>query len=128
MTNSNQLAEVLTTQIQLSEALLELLKLQQQAIIQSNEEEILNLVRRQQELLQPLSELEKERTKYSKSAEEFADESMRALEIRLKNLVREIVEINNQNRVLIENSIRFVRQTLRILTNDYQRNLVDTRA
>jgi len=127
-TINNQLTEILTTQIQLAEALLVLIKQQQQAIIHSDEDEVLRLVNRQQELLQPLSALEKERISFQKSRVEIEDSAIYTLEKTLRNIIGEVVEINNQNRVLIENSLRFVRQTLRILTNDYQRNLIDTRA
>jgi hypothetical protein len=44
---------------------------------------------------------------------------------RLRQAVVRIVALNDQNRVLMRHSLKFVRETMRIITQDNTRNLVD---
>jgi hypothetical protein len=46
---------------------------------------------------------------------------------RLKTVVERILHMNNQNRLHLQRSLRFVQDTLRLVTDDHTRQLVDHR-
>ena len=45
---------------------------------------------------------------------------------KLKGKVEKIMVVNNQNKMLLENSLRFVKRSLRIITQNYEKKLIDT--
>ncbi len=47
---------------------------------------------------------------------------------RLRIVVERILHMNEQNRILLQRSLRFVQETLRLVTDDHTRQLVDHRA
>ncbi len=120
---TDQLEDVVRTEADLAEALLGLLKQQQNAIVHFQDAALVSLVEQQQEVLRPLEALEKERVKLATRSGDAIPVPQSAS--RLRNVVREIIHTNGQNRALLESSLRFVHENIRILTEDFSRQLVD---
>jgi flagellar biosynthesis/type III secretory pathway chaperone len=124
---TENLEEIVRTEAELAEALLGLLKQQQNAIIYFQDGALTSLTEQQEHLLRPLEALEKERARILAGSVPvdlaLAPESAR----RLRTLAREIADINRQNRTLLEQALRFIHQNLRILTENFTRKMVDAR-
>ncbi|MCX7984366.1 MAG: flagellar protein FlgN [Bacteroidetes bacterium] len=125
--NEQGLEEILKTETELVEALLGVLRQQQNAIIHFQSTSLLKLVEQQHSLLRPLEQLERERVKLCTTTSVNGDESVREQKQRLKNLVRQIVEINQQNKRLLENALQFVQYNIRLLTDGFTKQLIDAK-
>lgn len=144
MTVPEELEEVMTTETELAESLIGILRQQQDAIVHSRADELASLVNRSEELLRPMETLEKERSRLAASL--FNDMAGHQTEItvdrllaragnstprlgsvirRLRDASHEILKINSVNKPLLEHSRQFIRHTLRAATDDYKKNLID---
>jgi hypothetical protein len=148
MKTVDQLTAVLQTETDLAAQLLQILDEKQQALILCDAEAVAAILLRERELLKPIKEYERERIRIvadfmreekglraesgnvsikdlaSFVQSEASEKLLKAAEL-LKFTAGRIQSKNHQNRLLLESSARFVRHTLRILTQDYTRQLVD---
>jgi flagellar biosynthesis/type III secretory pathway chaperone len=152
MTTIDELEKVLETEADLAEALSGVITQKQQAIVQFNGVSLGALTRRMEELMRPFQDLEQERLRLAGAltqrhagtgkqmmakpltAKELADilgkkdaERILSRATRLRNAVQKIVRMNDQNRLLLQHSLRFVRGTLKIITENHTRQLIDQR-
>jgi flagellar biosynthesis/type III secretory pathway chaperone len=151
MKDIESLKNVLEAEIEVAGGIYDHLSREQEAIIRLSAGDLAASVRAGTMLLKPLEELEQER---GRCAEEigkrlFPDGSpqLRTMNVRellrylppadalvvsgaadrLRTVVENIVAVNGRNRVLLERSRRFVDETLRIVTDDHTRTLIDQR-
>lgn len=143
----DQFTEVLKTEAELASALLEVLQEQQRAIVRFQDVRLGAAIERQQQLMKAIESLGKE---WEKVSREFS----RALHIdtreplrlsvlasrlpekeaaqvskygkQLCSAVDKILSVNNQNKMLLENSLRFIKHSIRVMTDDYTKKLIDT--
>jgi len=141
MTTSEQLCHIMTAQADLMEAITQVLGETQAALLDSDGATLEQCTAREEALLHPFHELEKERLRCvaelrpggasSKDVLDRLPEGDRAtvgtLVNRMQVSARKIVEINALNAVLLSSAQRFVQETLRIITDDHRRKLVDER-
>lgn len=150
MKNVDQLLSVLKAEAELADALLSVVEEKQKALVHFKTEEVVQAVERERKLLIPIRQLELEREHIvellasdvhasqpeggritvrdlSGHLEKEVGGKLRVLAERLRATARRIQHRNQQNHVLLESSARFVKNTLRILTEDYSRQLVDER-
>ncbi len=150
METISQLKEIMKTEAELIEAMHEVMKEQQDAIIRYESDKLNDAIQKQQELLSPIELLEKERVKMGlrimnvediednrKARETFTIERLlpylnnddaddvQALANRLRKGTENIVQITRENRRLLEHSRKFVRENIRILTGNYSKQFVD---
>ena len=123
---TDNLENVIRTEAELAEALLGLLKQQQNAIVHFQDAALTSLVEQQQHILRPLEALERERLRIMNGSSTATERIPQSAQ-RLRTLAREIADVNRQNRTLLESAMRFIHQNLRILTEDFTRKLVDAR-
>lgn len=147
MTTSEQFTEVLKTEAELASALLEVLQEQQQAIIHFQDASLAAAIERQQQLMKPIASLEKEWVKVSREfSRELHIDSPEPLSLsvltnrlpeeeaaqvskygkKLRSVVEKIFTVNSQNKMLLENSLRFIKHNIRIMTDGYSKKLIDT--
>ena len=151
MNSLNHLAEVMATEAELTEQLVEVMKRQQAALIKTDAEGVARAVDRQEELMLVVEGLENERLRLAKEAwNEVTPQSTSASEHislgqlldllsreqasqlstvgrRLHVAVETIVQLNEANSYLIDHSRKFVKETFRIVTGGYTRQLFDQR-
>lgn len=147
MATIEQFTEVLKTQTELTSALLEVLQEQQQAIIHFQDASLAAAIERQQQLMKPIELIEKE---YVKVIREFSRElhidSLEPLRLsvltnrlpeeeatqvnnygkKLRSVIEKIFTVNSQNKILLDNSLRFIKHNIRIMTDGYTKKLIDT--
>jgi flagellar biosynthesis/type III secretory pathway chaperone len=152
MEKIEQLGQILQTEADLVEALAGVMVQKQQSIVRFDAGSLGTLTQREQDLLVPFQALEGERMKL---AEELSGgvpggrssegtparsihELLAALEVqagapvagqaaRLRSAVQRVLDLSQQNRTLMRHSLKFVRETLRLITKDHTRQLVDQR-
>jgi hypothetical protein len=138
--------EVLTAEVDLAESLLKTMVAQRDAIIAMDAERVAETVIQEQTLIKPMLPLERERMRLAGEIigrrklapddgfpmreilaclTEEEGRPLQSLGARLKSLTMQITEINRQNRLLLEQSLSFVRENIRALTENYSRALVD---
>lgn len=146
-----ELARVMEAEIELGDALMEVMSQKRSSIVTIRSDRILSLAQREEELLVPFGELEQERLRLcsqivhgegqgsgrppsAPTVEEVlthipAPDAVRiaTLAHRLRTVVERIQQVNDQNRVYMQRSLRFVQETLRLATEDHTRQLVDQR-
>jgi flagellar biosynthesis/type III secretory pathway chaperone len=152
MTRIEELERVLAAEVELGEALLQLLANKQRSIVGLQSETLSMLLAQEEQLLRPFQNLESERVRLTAELVGSADhgrlpagdpisvvelmehlpatDSLRisTMATRLRTVVERILLMNGQNRVLLQRSLRFVQDTLRLVTEDHTRALVDHRA
>ncbi len=152
MNRIEELERVLEAEVELGEALLQLLANKQRSIVGLQSEVLSQLLAQEEQLLRPFQTLEVERVRLTAalvgasdsgpkptygtiSVVELMDhlpatDSVRiaTMATRLRTVVERILLMNGQNRVLLQRSLRFVQDTLRLVTEDHTRALVDHRA
>jgi flagellar biosynthesis/type III secretory pathway chaperone len=147
MATIEQITEVLKTQTELTSALLEVLQEQQQAIIHFQDASLAAAIERQQQLMKPIELLEKEYVKVSREFSRKLDiDSLEPLRLsvltnrlpeeeatqvnkygkKLRSVIEKIVTVNSQNKILLDNSLRFIKHNIRIMTDGYTKKLIDT--
>lgn len=157
MEKIEQLGQILQTEADLVEALAGVMVQKQQSIVRFDAGGLGTLTQREQDLLVPFQALESERMKLAAelagtlpaAGSPVAGETpappaptmrelLAALEVptgtpvaghaaRLRAGVRRVLDLSQQNRMLMRHSLRFVRETLRLITKDNTRPLVDQR-
>lgn len=149
MSNVNYLADVMTAEAELTEQLVEVMREQQAALVNTDSACVVRTTEQQQELLLPIEGFEQERMRvtrelWSELAPQTHDhhdavplssliarlEEDDAATIanagrRLRAAVEQMVTLKQANEYLIEHSRKLVRETMKIVTNDYSRQLVD---
>lgn len=141
MKTINELTSVIQQEAELAELLEALLKEKQNAFIYWKPEELDSVVKEEESLLRRIAELEKTRTslvtnlsndgeqkKLSILAEEFGSDDLRVQALRLRIASENVMKRNDQNKQLLQSSLSFVQHTLALLTNNYQRQLIDQKA
>lgn len=124
---NESLEEILKTEAELAEALLGVLRAQQNAIIHFRGSSLTQLIEQQHSLLRPLEQLEKERQKLMEATNQNDDHTVAEQKKRLKSIVHQIIEINQQNKELLENALRFVHYNIRLLTEGFTKQLIDAK-
>jgi flagellar biosynthesis/type III secretory pathway chaperone len=147
MKKIEELVELLESGAGLAGTMLDILKAQQQAIVQFQSAALVDLLLKQQAVMKPMEVVEKKRQELTaeigRSNGALSDtlsitELTRVLELedaarirscgdRLHGIVEQVLKINTQNKVLLENSLRFIQRNLKIITSDYSRQLVDAK-
>jgi hypothetical protein len=148
MKATDDLRMVMSTEVELASTLLDTMTRQRSAIIAMDAESVAETVIREQNLIKPMIPLERERMRLAAEIigrrrlgpdvafplhEILAclpDDEVQPVQVlgeRLTVLTRQITEVNRQNRLLLEQSLKFVRENIRTLTENYSRNLVDQR-
>lgn len=152
MTTIDELKEVLQAEAELAEALVKVMAEKQQAIVRFEGEELARTTRREEELMKPIQDLERERIRFTAEIGDSlvprnARASAETLKIgdlvrymntkeasqvstvasRLHEAVEQITNINEQNRMLLSHSLHFVQETLRIITAGHTKQLIDQR-
>jgi flagellar biosynthesis/type III secretory pathway chaperone len=125
--DNNRLHEIIRSEMQLAEELSGLLQRQQQAIIHFKDGSLMKLVEDEQHLLHAIETLEQERVELMNDASNAADASLEPLKQKMKILAQQILDTNEQNRVLIDNAVTFVRKIVLVLTQNFTKQLVDTK-
>jgi len=146
----DRLKDLLVAETELARALLVVVENKQEALLHTDGERLNAAVERERTLLKATNDLERERatalttvaaglggeqknvgtvTLAELAARLDPNEAARIRELgqSLKAVIGRIQERNHQNRILLESSSRFVRNTLRILTGDFGHQLVDQR-
>ncbi len=149
MTTIDDLEKVMLTEIELTEALIEVLAAQREAVVCVEPENLNGAVDKGEELVQPIEALEQERLRItdelwqelgggisektptvSQLAERLSTTDaarVAGLGTRLRSSVEQILTINRDNKPLIENALKFVRENMRIIRESYPEGLVDHR-
>jgi len=125
--SNNRLQEIIQSEMQLAEELSGLLQRQQQAIIYFKDGSLMGLIEDEQRLLRSIESLEKERVQLMQNTSLTSDESVEPLKQKMKVLAQQILDTNKQNRVLINNALTFVQHIVRALTQNFTKQLVDTK-
>ena len=152
MSRIEELERVLEAEVELWEALLQLLASKQRSIVGLQSDALSKLLSEEEQLLRPFQNLESERMRLTAELVGAGDgnvlpatapvsvvdlmdhlpatDSVRisTMATRLRTIVERILLMNGQNRVLLQRSLRFVQDTLRLVTEDHTRALVDHRA
>jgi flagellar biosynthesis/type III secretory pathway chaperone len=152
MTRIEELERVMETEVEMGEALLQLLSSKQRTIVGLQSDHLTSLLAQEMKLLKPFQILEAERVRLTaelagKAPGEqagapalvsvgillehlAAGDAVRisTMAARLRTIVERILHMNDQNRLLMQRSLRFVQETLRLVTEDHTRQLVDHRA
>jgi flagellar biosynthesis/type III secretory pathway chaperone len=147
MATIDELERVLQTQADLAEALCAVLAEKQQAIVEFEADRLGGLTEREEELMAPFHEIERERDRLTAALDgtgspgthvslrdvlarmgNEGSDGLRTHADRLRTAVQRLVRMNDQNRVLLQQGLRFVRESLRIVTDNNQRRLVDHKA
>ena len=152
MTRIEELERVLAAEVELGEALLQLLMNKQRSIVGLQSEGLSMVLAQEEQLLRPFQNLEAERVRLTAELVGGTDRSGTAagmplsvvelmehipatdsvristMATRLRTVVERILQMNGQNRVLLQRSLRFVQDTLRLVPDDHTRALFDQRA
>lgn len=151
MSKLDHLVEVMAAEAELTEQLIDVLKLQQRALVGLDTAAVTETVDKQQELLLTIEGLENERVRLTREmlgengVAWSADGNRATLDLlltrvvgaeaeqlasagsRLRNAVRATTELDRTNQHLIDHSRRFVQETFRLVTQSSPRQFVDQR-
>ncbi len=142
MTKTEDLERLLQTEAELAEALVGVITKKQVAIVGFKGDALSALTVQEEDLVNPLQRLEAERIRISSeiAGAEVSRVVLRDLTTRmpkkdadrimshanrLRTAVKRIVGLSEQNRILLNQSLRYVRETLRIITANHTRKLID---
>lgn len=152
MTTIEELEHIMETEVEVGEALLFVLAEKQRSIVGIHGDTLSAVTIQEQKLLKPFEELEGARSRVVAALLGGGDANVspadRGITIhqlleclpagdavristiaaRLRTVVERILHMNEQNRILLQRSLRFVQETLRLVTDDHTRQLVDHRA
>jgi len=151
MTKIEELEQVMQKQVEVGESLLQVMTHKQRSIVGIRGDELAAILVREESLITPFRDLEVARSRLTAeivgggagldaSAGRFvtvaevlghvpAGDALRISTIaaRLRTVVERILHMNEQNRIFLQRSMRFVQDTLRLVTEDHTRQLVDHR-
>ena len=147
MATIDDLKKVLEMEVELAEALGKSIAKEHQAIIAFDGDALMTCTGHEEELIRALGSIEQERVRCSKeiftapagsgqldspTLEDAAGllgsrdaSAVAALHSRLRTAARNVLDLNMQNRTLLQHSLNFVRETLRIITSGHTRQIVD---
>ncbi|MCX6135300.1 MAG: flagellar protein FlgN [Ignavibacteriales bacterium] len=148
MRTAEQLADVLQTEADVSDELLNAMERKQESLIYFKADVMADAVDRERSLLNRMRDLELERVtivadivsalpafKDKRGGATVSDvvhyvggntgTRLSELAQRIKTVGLRVQHTNQQNRLLLDSSARFIKHTLRILTDDNARQLVD---
>ena len=152
MTRIEELERVLEAEVELGDALLQLLVNKQRTIVGLQSDALAGLLEQEEQLLRPFQSLEAERVRLTAELVGRSDESVvngreiisvvellehlpatdsvrvSTMATRLRTVVERILHMNGQNRILLQRSLRFVQDTMRMVTEDHTRALINHRA
>jgi len=148
-TRIEELEHVMQSEIEIGESLLRVMKQKQRTIVGLHGVQLTSIVIQEEEVIRPFQQLEERRLRLSADiagrppgdGEEpgvTVAELIRHLQpgdalristisARLRTVSERIIHMNEQNRILLQRSLRFVQETLRLVTDDHTRQLVDHR-
>lgn len=148
-TTIEELEQVMQSEVELGESLLSVMREKQRSIVGLHGEHLTTVVVQEEELIRPFQQLEQRRVALAKTLVGWMPgsttevpvslaEILRHLEpsdalristisMRLRTVSERIIHMNEQNRILLQRSLRFVQETLRMVTDDHTRQLVDHR-
>lgn len=145
---AEHLATVLQTEAEISDELLKAMEKKQESLIYFKADAMAVAVDQERSLLKKMQELEKERERivagFAAAVPALKDKTpwptlgeivrhvggstgsqLSELSARIKNVSQKVQQTNQQNRLLLDSSARFIKNTLRIITDDNARQLVD---
>lgn len=141
MNAKDEMVRVLKEETAVAESLEQLLKAKQQAFVQWNSGELNDTVKKEEELLLQLSLLEKERITIFRALNpdwqgkqegamkeylaHYPSPELQEQYERLKNISLNVMRRNKLNKQLLQSSLSFVHNTLKAITGNYQRQLLD---
>ncbi|HUI09977.1 MAG TPA: flagellar export chaperone FlgN [Bacteroidota bacterium] len=151
MKDAETLTTILEAEAEAASVVYDRLKLAQESIVSLSGAELADFVRSGPDLTVALETLERDRIRCAErlGAHLFPEGSQQVSTMtvhelvrylpapdaaaiagaanRLRRVVGDIIAVNGQNRLLLERSRRFVEETLRIVTEDHTRTLIDQR-
>ncbi len=138
MNHLEELTTIIRHEAELTEHLEGVLKTKQQAFIHWKPEELETVLQKEISFLHGIAELESKRIALVRELQpqtksptltsiimEHASSELQAQAERLKNASQNVLRQNEQSRRLLTSSLSFVQNTLSILTNNFQRKLLD---
>lgn len=148
-TSIEELEHVMQSEVELGESLLQVMTEKQRSIVGLHGDHLTSLVVQEEALIRPFQQLEERRVRLvrdliggtpegGETAPIALAEILRHLEpsdalrvstmsMRLRTVSERIIHMNSQNRILLQRSLRFVQDTLRLVTDDHTRQFVDHR-
>lgn len=144
-----ELEHVMQSEVEIGESLLGVMMQKQRCIVGLHGDDLTSLVVQEEELIKPLQQLEERRTRLAAEIAGHPQENgqgttvtitellrhlapgdalrISTMSTRLRTVSERIIRMNDQNRILLQRSVRFVHETLRMVTDDHTRQLVDHR-
>jgi hypothetical protein len=144
-----ELERVMQSEVEIGEALLRVMTQKQRSIVGMQGDALTSIVMQEEELIRPFQQLEEQRVRLTaeltgrpKTLEQRSNITLAELlshlqpsdalristmSTRLRTVSERIIHMNDQNRILLQRSVRFVQETLRLVTDDHTRQLVDHR-
>jgi flagellar biosynthesis/type III secretory pathway chaperone len=148
-TRIEELERVMQSEVEIGESLLGVMAEKQRSIVGLHGDHLTSLVLQEEELIRPFQQLEERRIRLSgeivgRNAADGPGLAITVAELirhlqpsdalristmsaRLRTVSERIIHMNDQNRILLQRSVRFVQETLRLVTDDHTRQLVDHR-
>jgi flagellar biosynthesis/type III secretory pathway chaperone len=146
---TEELEHIMQSEVELGESLLQVMMEKQRSIVGLHGDHLTSLVVQEEALIRPFQQLEQRRVRIAREligpGTEGGEmtpvtlaEILRHLEpsdalristmsMRLRTVSERIIHMNDQNRILLQRSLRFVQDTLRMVTDDHTRQFVDHR-
>jgi len=146
---TEELEHIMQSEVELGESLLQVMMEKQRSIVGLHGDHLTSLVVQEEALIRPFQQLEQRRVRIAREligpGTEGGEmtpvtlaEILRHLEpsdalristmsTRLRTVSERIIHMNDQNRILLQRSLRFVQDTLRMVTDDHTRQFVDHR-
>jgi hypothetical protein len=141
-----ELERVMQSEVEVGESLLQVMTRKQQSIVGLHGDQLTSLLMQEEDMIRPFQELEQKRLqlaaqlagKPAGTQTVTLAELLRLLapsdalrvstiSMRLRTVSERIIHMNDQNRLLLQRSVRFVQETLRMVTEDHKRQFVDHR-
>jgi flagellar biosynthesis/type III secretory pathway chaperone len=151
MTKIEELEQVMQKEVEVGEALLQVMTRKQQSIVGVRGDELAAILIQEETLITPFRDLEEARSRLTAEIVDDHDDRgasdgrfvtvaevlgrvpagdavrISTIAARLRTVVERILHMNEQNRIFLQRSLRFVQDTLRLVTEDHTRQLVDHR-
>lgn len=143
------LERVMQSEVEVGESLLRVMAQKQRSIVGLHGDQLTSVLVQEEEMIRPFQELELRRMRITngivgRSEERKEGETITLAELlrhlspsdavristmsmRLRTVTERIIHMNEQNRLLLQRSLRFVQETLRLVTEDHKRQFVDHR-
>ncbi|MGE5314682.1 MAG: flagellar protein FlgN [Acidobacteriota bacterium] len=145
MTSLNELIETLEQEIAAVESLREVILLKQHAIIKHDYDALKEAMGVEESAIQRVRQFEQQRLAFIAHCIDDLDSKMQSLtlndlirqlddeltdvltrlEARLKTAMQQVTYINDQNKLLVNNSLNFIKETINIVTDNRTRQLVN---